>query len=118
MLKTAKDARRRTGMEAYTVLVGVDGGCSGPAAEWALQRAVLAGGRLRLLHVDPGPAAMLADLASFEPVPMAEVLCSAMLRRTANELRLRAPGVQLSAGAVTGDPSSALLAASHDADLL
>lgn len=99
-----------------TITIGLDGSAeSRAAAEWAAREALLRGLPLRLLHVRrpvPGPAP--------EPSPPGDGTpwSDRMLRETAEGLRLRHPGAEITHERVDGMPYEVLTEAARDAELL
>ncbi|MBC9716049.1 universal stress protein [Streptomyces sp. TRM66268-LWL] len=103
---------------ARTIIVGLDGSReSQAAAEWAAREAVMRRTPIRLLHVwqpvpDPMAQAPLLGAETHqhwtERVP----------RESAEGLRLRHPGVQVTTEQRTGTPAEALLDAAEGAELL
>lgn len=103
---------------ARTITVGLDGSPeSRAAAEWAAREGTLRRVPVRLLHVwQPVP----------EPMAQAPLLgaethqhwTERIPRDTAEGLRLRHPGVEVTTEQATGNPADALLAGTLDAELL
>ncbi|MFJ3224957.1 universal stress protein [Streptomyces sp. NPDC086783] len=98
-----------------TVTAGLDGSPeSRAAAEWAAREARLRRLSLRLVHVrqpEPRPAAL--------PGPESERHWSERVSREATEgIRLRHPGVEVTAELLTGRPADLLVDAARDAELL
>ena len=101
-----------------TITVGLDGSPeSRAAAEWAAREAKLRGLPLKLVQVGepvPGPTAQAPLLGAethqhwTERVP----------RESADGLRLRHPGVEVTTEQLTGRPAEALVEAAKDADML
>ncbi|MGX1267555.1 universal stress protein [Streptomyces phaeoluteigriseus] len=101
-----------------TVVAGIDGSSeSRAAAEWAAREAQLRGLPLTLVHVwQPVP----------EPIAQAPLLgtetqqhwSERIPRETAEGLRLRHPGVEITQRQLTGPPADVLADAARDAELL
>jgi nucleotide-binding universal stress UspA family protein len=114
-----------------TITVGLDGSPeSRAAAEWAAREARLRGLRVRLVQVwepVPEPMALAPHLGaetqqqwserSEMGVPPGEAWGS-VSREAADGLRLRHPGVEVTAEQLTGRPAEALADAAKDADML
>ncbi|MGX4688393.1 universal stress protein [Streptomyces sp. JNUCC 63] len=103
---------------ARVITVGIDGSAeSRAAAEWAAREAKLRDLPVRLVHVwQPVPEPMAQA-----PLPGAEThrhRTERIPRETAAGLRLRHPGVEVSAEQRTGTPSDVLVEAARDAELL
>jgi nucleotide-binding universal stress UspA family protein len=114
-------------MGSCRIVVGVDGPLgSGPATDWAAERAALETGRLVLLHVDDGQR----TAASLPPVRTAGTGSSgaaaadldeptgALLTATAQRLRDRRPAVEVVTRQVHGRPDEVLGELARDADLV
>ncbi|MEU6394710.1 universal stress protein [Streptomyces sp. NPDC046939] len=103
---------------ARTITVGLDGSPeSRTAAEWAAREAALRRMPVHLLHVwqpVPEPIAQAPHLGAETHQHWAERIP----RETAEDLRLRHPGVEITTEQRTGTPSEVLLDAARDADLL
>ncbi|GGZ43957.1 universal stress protein [Streptomyces poonensis] len=114
-----------------TVTAGVDGSPeSRAAAEWAAREAHLLGRPLKLVHVlepVPEPIAQapflgaethqLWDEGTATEAPPAEVW-GKISQETAEGLRMRHPGVEVTVEHVTGRPGEVLCAAANSAELL
>ncbi|WP_240499110.1 universal stress protein, partial [Streptomyces prasinus] len=103
-----------------TIITGLDGSAeSRAAAEWAAREAKLRGLPLRLVEVrEPLP-----EPAARTPFPGAAEAPPADGRETAPEeaaagLRLRHPGIEVTAEQVPGRPHEVLVKAAEDAELL
>ncbi|MEV0414908.1 universal stress protein [Streptomyces sp. NPDC050448] len=101
-----------------TITVGLDGSPeSRAAAEWAAREAKLRGLSVKLVQVwEPVPVPMAQA-----PLLRAETQqhwTERVPRETAEGLRLRHPGVEVSTEHITGRPAEALVRAAQDADLL
>ncbi|GAA2280222.1 stress-inducible protein [Streptomyces ruber] len=114
-----------------TVTVGLDGSAeSRAAAEWAAREAHLLDRPLKLVHVLeplPEPAAQAPLLGAEtlqdweeegEPGASSAGGWERVVREAAEGLRLRHPGVEVTAEQVTGRPGEVLCAAAGDAELL
>ncbi|MFJ9870182.1 universal stress protein [Streptomyces sp. NPDC101165] len=101
-----------------TITVGLDGSAeSRAAAEWAAREADSRGLPVRLVHVwEPVP----------EPMAQAPLLgaethqhwTERVPRESAEDLRLRHPGIEVTTEQLTGRPAEALVRAAQDAELL
>jgi nucleotide-binding universal stress UspA family protein len=115
---TADQLTQEEGTMPRTITVGLDGSPeSRAAAEWAAREAKLRGLPVGLVHVwQPVP----------EPMAEAPLLgaethrhwTERVPRETAEGLRLRHPGVEVSTEQRSGNPSDALVEAARDAELL
>ncbi|MEU6809955.1 universal stress protein [Streptomyces sp. NPDC046831] len=101
-----------------TVTVGLDGSPeSRAAAEWAAREAKLRGLPVRLVHVREAVPESVAQ----SPLLGAETdehWAGRILRESAQGLRLRHPGVEVTVEQTSGSPAEALCAAAKDAELL
>ncbi|MFF9060389.1 universal stress protein [Streptomyces sp. NPDC101213] len=101
-----------------TVVAGIDGSTeSGAAAEWAAREARLRGLPLTLVHVwqpVPEPMAQAPLLGAETQAHWSERIP----RETAEGLRLRHPGVEITQRQLTGTPGDVLADAARDAELL
>ncbi|MCX5521677.1 universal stress protein [Streptomyces bobili] len=101
-----------------TVVAGIDGSSeSRAAAEWAAREAKLRGLRLTLVHVwqpVPEPMAQAPLLGAETQQHWSERIP----RETAEGLRLRHPGVEITQRQLTGTPADVLADAAKDAELL
>ncbi|MFF5013136.1 universal stress protein [Streptomyces sp. NPDC001165] len=101
-----------------TITVGLDGSAeSRAAAEWAAREAEIRGLPVRLVHVwEPVP----------EPMAQAPLLgaethqhwTERIPRKSAEDLRLRHPGIEVTGEQLTGRPAEVLVRAAQDAELL
>ncbi|MFF4805596.1 universal stress protein [Streptomyces sp. NPDC001351] len=101
-----------------TIIVGLDGSSeSRAAAEWAAREAKLRGLPVKLVQVwEPVPAPMAqAPLLGAETH---QHWTERIPRESADGLRLRHPGVEVSTDQLTGRPAEALVDAAKDADML
>jgi nucleotide-binding universal stress UspA family protein len=101
-----------------TVVAGIDGSPeSRAAAEWAAHEAELRALPLKVVHVwEPGP-----DPMAQAPLLGAETQqhwTERVPRETAEELRVRHPGVEVGQEQLTGRPAEVLTDAAKDAELL
>ncbi|WP_328766601.1 universal stress protein [Streptomyces sp. NBC_00286] len=101
-----------------TVVAGIDGSPeSRAAAEWAAREAKLRGLPLKIVHVwEP-----VSDPVAQAPLLGAETQqhwTERVPREAAEGLRLRHPGLEVSAEQLTGRPAEALTKAAEDAELL
>ncbi|MGW2643261.1 universal stress protein, partial [Streptomyces sp. NPDC001348] len=101
-----------------TITVGLDGSPeSRAAAEWAAREATLRGLPVKLVQVwEPVP-----DPMAQAPLLGAEThqhWTERIPRETAEGLRLRHPGVEVTTQQLTGRPDEALVGAAEDADML
>lgn len=101
-----------------TITVGLDGSPeSRAAAQWAAREATLRGLPVKLVHVwEPIPE-HLAD-ATHRGAETLQHSSGRIPRQTAEGLRLRHPGVEVTTEQLTGLPAKALVRAAHDAELL
>ncbi|MCF4136207.1 universal stress protein [Streptomyces sp. Tue 6430] len=101
-----------------TVVAGIDGSTeSSAAAEWAAREAQLRGLSLTLVHVwqpVPEPMAQAPLLGTETQAHWSERIP----RETAEGLRLRHPGVEITQRQLTGTPADVLADAARDAELL
>jgi nucleotide-binding universal stress UspA family protein len=101
-----------------TVSVGLDGSPeSRAAAEWAVREAQLLGLPVRLVHVwEPVPELMaLVELLGAEAH---RHWSERVPRETAEGLRLRHPGVEVTTELLSGTPAELLARVAQDAELL
>ncbi|CAM5617503.1 universal stress protein [Streptomyces griseorubiginosus] len=101
-----------------TITVGLDGSSeSRAAAEWAAREAALLGLPLKLVHVwEPVPAPMAqAPLLGAETQ---QHWTERVPREAADGIRLRHPGLEVSAEQLSGRPADVLTDAAKDAELL
>lgn len=117
-------------MSGCRIVVGVDGPLgSGPATDWAAERASLETGRVLLLHVASGSRegavrtggfgtdptnALAGDTAAALPAPPLAPLLSTTLQR----VRERRPAVEVTTREVPGRPDEVLGALGREADLV
>ncbi|MFJ4692259.1 universal stress protein [Streptomyces sp. NPDC088766] len=101
-----------------TVVAGIDGSSqSNAAAQWAAREAQLRGLPLTLVHVwqpVPEPMAQAPLLGAETQAHWSERIP----RETAEGLRLRHPGVEITQRQLTGTPADVLADAARDAELL
>jgi len=109
-------------MGSCRIVVGVDGPLgSGPATDWAAERAALETGRVVLLHVDSAqrPRAVHESLPESPSVPTApESAAAPLLTSTAARVRECRPSVEVATREVGGRPDEVLVALGRDADLV
>ena len=110
-----------SGRPGGRIVVGVDGSESSRAAlAWAVRQAALTGATVDAVHAwyIPATYGYGYGYAMVMPVPDLEKIAVQVIDKAVAEVADLAPGVEIRALTVEGNPAQALLDAAKDADLL